>query len=207
MRALSSIASLTVHAAVGAALLIGTADAARSRPAHPSEVVVLFPRSANPRHASATGSIGVRVPNPPDLSWISVPVTALPNETPGTSQYPIFSTSIVTPGGGEGDTWAAAIGQAGPEVLTGPVPMYPELLRQAGIQGRVLLEAVVDSAGRVSRDSILVVFATNPAFVTAARQALVATLFRPAFVGGRPMRMRVRVPYEFTIRSATPPAP
>ena len=206
MRALSSVASITVHAALGAALLIGTADAARSRPAHPSEVVVLFPRPTSAGHASGTGSIDVRVPSPPDLSSIHVPVTALPIQTSATSQSPIFSPPSVTPGGGEGDTWAA-IGQAGPEVLTGPVPMYPELLRQAGVQGRVLLEAVVDSAGRVSTDSILVVFATNPAFVTAARQALVATLFRPAFVGGRPTRMRVRVPYEFTIRSGTGSAP
>ena len=72
--------------------------------------------------------------------------------------------------------------QDGPQVLTGPLPRYPELLRQAGIQGRVLLEAIVDTTGQVLRDSILVVSATQSEFVAAARQALLTTLFRPAFV-------------------------
>ena len=87
------------------------------------------------------------------------------------------------------------------EVLTGPLPVYPELLRQAGVQGRVVLEAVVDTTGRVLAASILVVSSTNPGFVAPARQALLATLFRPAMVGGKPVRMRVRIPYEFAIRN------
>ena len=37
----------------------------------------------------------------------------------------------------------------------------------------------------------------------AARQALLATLFRPAFVSGRAVRVRVRIPYDFTIRNGT----
>jgi len=36
-----------------------------------------------------------------------------------------------------------------------------------------------------------------------ARQALLATLFRPAMVGGKPVRMLVRIPYEFAIRNGT----
>ena len=86
-------------------------------------------------------------------------------------------------------------------MLTGPLTHYPEMLRQAGVQGRVILEAVVDTTGRVNRDSIDVVSATHPEFVAAARQALLATLFRPAFVFGRLVRVRVRIPYEFTIRN------
>jgi protein TonB len=93
------------------------------------------------------------------------------------------------------------LGEGGPEVLTGPLPVYPELLRQAGIQGRVVLEAIVDSGGRVVPGSIAVVSATNPAFVAPARQALLATLFRPALVGGRMVAVHVRIPYDFTIRA------
>jgi protein TonB len=85
-------------------------------------------------------------------------------------------------------------------VLTGPVPAYPDLLRQAGIQGHVVLEAIVDSSGRVLSESILVISATNQGFVAPARQALLATLFRPARIGGRAVRMRVRLPFEFTLR-------
>jgi TonB family protein len=89
------------------------------------------------------------------------------------------------------------------EVLTGPLPVYPDLLRQAGVQGRVVLEAVVDTTGRVLSQSISVVWATNPGFIAPARQALLATLFRPAMVGGTAVRMRVRIPYEFAIRNGT----
>src|SRR6266568_3975628 len=37
-------------------------------------------------------------------------------------------------------------------------------------------------------------------------EALPATLFRPAFVFGRLVRVRVRIPYEFTIRNGMGPA-
>jgi protein TonB len=87
------------------------------------------------------------------------------------------------------------------EVLTSPLPVYPDLLRQAGVQGIVVLEAVVDTTGRVLAQSVSVVSATNPGFVVPARQALLASLFRPAMVGGKAVRMRVRIPYEFAIRN------
>jgi len=206
MRAVSSAASLTVHVALGAAVVLGTADAGRSRPAHPTEVAVLFPQTVPTTRESGIGATGVLIPGAPDPISIHVPVTALQSAPPLTPLVPMWSPSVTTVGAGQGDNWAAALGQEGPEVLTGPIPTYPDLLRQACIQGRVMLEAVVDTSGRVSPDSILVVFASNPAFVAPARQALVASLFRPAMVGGRPMRMRVRVPYEFTIRSGTRPA-
>jgi TonB family protein len=89
------------------------------------------------------------------------------------------------------------------EVWTRQLPVYPDLLRQAGVQGRVVLEAVVDTTGHVQATSIQVVTATNPGFVAAARQALLATLFRPAMVGGRPIRILVRIPYEFALRNGT----
>jgi len=202
MRAVSSAVSLTVHVALGASVVLGTADAARSRPVQPTAVALLFPQTASASRESSVGSIGVPIPSVPDIQSINVPVTALAS---GASMTPFVSVWSPTAGAELGDSWAAAVGQKGPEVLTGPIPTYPELLRQAGIQGRVLLEAVVDTTGRVASDSILVVFTTNPAFVAPARQALVSTLFRPAMVGGRPMRMRVRVPYEFTIRGGTRP--
>ena len=86
-------------------------------------------------------------------------------------------------------------------MLTAPLPIYPELLRQAGIAGKVVLEAVVDTTGRVLPQSITLVSATHLGFVEPARQALLQTLFRPAMVDGKPVRLRVRIPYDFTIRN------
>jgi protein TonB len=87
------------------------------------------------------------------------------------------------------------------EILTAPLPTYPELLRQAGLAGKVVLEAVVDTTGRVLAQSITLVSATHPGFVEPARQALLQTLFRPAMADGKPVRLRVRIPYDFTIRN------
>jgi protein TonB len=87
------------------------------------------------------------------------------------------------------------------EILTAPLPIYPELLRQAGLAGKVVLEAVVDTTGRVLAQSITLVSATHPGFVEPARQALLQTLFRPAMADGKPVRLRVRIPYDFTIRN------
>src|ERR1700704_5776199 len=116
---------------------------------------------------------------------------------------PLYSGAVSNAGpnqpGGLGDV----VTEERAEVLTAPLPVYPDLLRHAGVQGRVVLEAVIDTTGRVLSQSIAVVSATNPGFVAPARQALQATLFRPAMVVGKAVRMRVRIPYEFAIRNGT----
>jgi protein TonB len=87
-----------------------------------------------------------------------------------------------------------------PAILAGPLPAYPELLRQAGVQGRVVLEVVVDTAGLVEPGSFVVVSAAHRAFVAPAQRALAATLFRPARVHGRGVRVRVSIPIDFVLR-------
>lgn len=199
MRAISSVASVTVHVALGAAVIFGTAKSGRSNPTRPPELTIVFPRPVGGQES------GVQGPSLPILSSPNVPVIPLPSPLVegGTQTGPSFPVSSPSPevGGGDPGVWGiAAVGQEGPEVLTGPIPAYPELLRHARIQGHVVLEAIVDSTGRVLPESILVISATNPGFVAPARQALVATLFRPARIGGRAVPMRVRLPFEFTLR-------
>ncbi len=46
------------------------------------------------------------------------------------------------------EVFMEAIVEEKPAVLSGPPPSYPELLKQAGIQGRVLVQAIVDTLGR-----------------------------------------------------------
>jgi protein TonB len=130
---------------------------------------------------------------------MTLPKTGAPLQT----LSPVFSGAVSSAGTGQPGGLGSLLTDEHAEVLTGPLPIYPELLRQAGVQGRVVLEAVVDSTGRVLAQSISLVSATNTGFVAPARQALLATLFRPAMVGGRAVRMRVRIPYEFAIRNGT----
>jgi TonB family protein len=202
MKALSSAVSITLHVAVGAALLLGTTKTVRSDPARPREVRVVLPREVAVNRGDGMGGPSLPGPidvAPPDFNSMSglapTPEGLMPKE----------GLSVFSPTGGSESSattgWSGVPTEEHAEVLTGPLPVYPDLLRQAGVQGRVVLEAVVDTTGRVLAPSILVVSRTNPGFVAPARQALLATLFRPAMVGGKPVRMRVRIPYEFAIRN------
>jgi len=203
MKAFSSVASITVHVGVVGAVLFGTAKTGRSNPPRPHEVPIVFRPL---EHSDESGSL-VGLPDPVSIPPVDVrfiPAPALP-KTGATT--PTFSPLFSSPHSGSGSDpltgWSALASEAQPEILTGPLPVYPELLRQAGVQGEVLLEAVVDTTGRVLASSIAVIAATHPGFIAAARQALLTTLFRPAMVGGRAVATRVRIPYAFAIRGGT----
>jgi len=205
MRTFSSVVSITGHVALGAAVLFGTAKSARSDPARPIERTMFFQPPAPTTGGNAGGP---SVPGPiivaaPDLGAISVSITLPKTGTPMPTFSPFFSSPQSGSASDPSSGWGGVVTEARPEVLSGPIPVYPEMLRQAGVQGEVLFEAVVETTGRVIAASVVVIAATQPGFVAAARQALLATLFRPAMVGGRAVQMRVRIPYAFAIRGGT----
>ena len=202
MRAFSSVVSITAHAGLGAAVLFGTAKTGRSDPARPRQVPIIF----QPAVFTSDPSGGLSIPGPvsisppADLRSISVP-SALQTAALMKTISPVYSGAVSTTAAGQPGGWGGVLTEEHAEVLTAPLPLYPDLLRQAGVQGRVVLEAVVDTTGRVLAQSISVVSATNTGFVAPARQALLATLFRPAMISGKPVRMLVLIPYEFAIRN------
>ena len=205
MRAISSAASISIHAVVAAAFLLGPTKSARPSAIVVSSLPLVFPEPTDGRAASGPGvHAPVPVIPPVDLESLPLPGDVLQGETLVRMQVP----TDWAPAGGTGGSIPldgsgfTAVGTA-PEVLSGPLPVYPELLRQAGIEGQVILEARVDSTGRVQGTSVSVVSATHAGFVEPARQALIATLFRPARVNGRAVLMLVRVPFAFSIRGGT----
>jgi protein TonB len=86
-----------------------------------------------------------------------------------------------------------------PSVLSGPAPQYPELLRQAGIQGRVMVQAIIDTTGRAEPPSLKVVSSPNPGFDQNAKSYVLKALFRPARVHGRAVRVLINIPIDFKI--------
>ena len=86
-----------------------------------------------------------------------------------------------------------------PEMLTHPQPQYPDLLRQAGVQGRVIVQAVIDTSGRAEPASVKVLQSPNPGFDSPAKQMVLKSLFRPARVHGRAVRVLVNLPIDFTL--------
>ena len=76
-------------------------------------------------------------------------------------------------------------------------PSYPDSLRAAHVRGRVVLEFVVGTDGRVDDETIGVVSATHAAFAAAARESIGGARFTPALRGGRAVRQVVHLPVVF----------
>jgi TonB family protein len=89
--------------------------------------------------------------------------------------------------------------QEKPERLAGPQPVYPPLLQQAGIQGVVKVEAIIDTTGHVESNSVRVIESPNPGFDQAAKTAVLKSLYRPARVYGKAVRVLIQQPINFQI--------
>ncbi|HVH69197.1 MAG TPA: energy transducer TonB [Gemmatimonadales bacterium] len=98
-----------------------------------------------------------------------------------------------------GDSGIALHVDEPPALLVAPLPTYPELLRTAGITGRVVVQAVVDTSGRAEPGSVRVIASPNPGFDAAARASVLGARFRPARTQGRAVRVQVLVPIVFAL--------
>jgi protein TonB len=87
-----------------------------------------------------------------------------------------------------------------PERIAGPNPRYPEMLRQAGVEGSVTLSFVIDTTGRVEANSIEIISSTNRAFETPARDVILRSTYRPGRVRGTPVRVLVQTSVAFNIQ-------
>lgn len=101
-----------------------------------------------------------------------------------------------------GEVYLEAIVEEKPAVLAAPEARYPDLLRQAGIEGRVVIRAIIDTSGHAEPNSIRIVRSPNPGFDQPSRNWMLRALFRPARVHGRPVRVLVEVPIDYRITRA-----
>jgi protein TonB len=95
-----------------------------------------------------------------------------------------------------------AVVEERPERISSPPARYPDILRQAGIEGRVLMEVVIDTSGHAERGSIRVLQSSHQLFDGPAREVVQGSLFSPGRIQGRAVRVRVQVPINFTIARA-----
>lgn len=78
-------------------------------------------------------------------------------------------------------------------------PRYPAPLRDMGVEGRVVVELVVDTLGRAELDEVRVVSTSHALFAQAVRDALPRYRFTPGELSGRKVRTRVQIPFDFTL--------
>lgn len=76
---------------------------------------------------------------------------------------------------------------------------YPAVLRDSRVNGRVVIEVIVDEDGRVRAGSARVVEASHPAFGEAALRAVDRFRFRPGRMAGVPVPVRVTIPIQWMV--------
>jgi protein TonB len=81
-----------------------------------------------------------------------------------------------------------------------PPPRYPPALRLAGIEGRVLVEFVIDTTGHLERASFRILERAHQGFEASALETLERSVFKPARMGGRAVRQRTLQSIAFRIR-------
>ncbi|MEX1186523.1 MAG: TonB family protein [Gemmatimonadaceae bacterium] len=92
---------------------------------------------------------------------------------------------------GEVEIAAAALSNSGPE--------YPERAIRLALSGVVRARFIVDSRGRVESD-VVILESTSHEFTAAVRSYLRRARYRPARVGGRPVRQLVEQRFVFELR-------
>ena len=213
--AAGAIASVVTHTVVIAAALYATAQA-RVQPAAPRETMraVYFPPAPNPgpvvRPTTSTHQPLVKTPSltfvPPRIE-INTPridvtdVVSRPGDFSSAPMASVGSSSGGEPGGSPGDAHFRAdqVEKQVALVRGSAPPRYPEVLRNSGVEGRVIAEFVVDQHGRVEDGSVRFAHSDNPLFDDAVRVALRRMRFIPAEVGGTKVKQLVQMPFVFTL--------
>lgn len=91
-----------------------------------------------------------------------------------------------------------SVGMTKPEVLHSVQPRYSELARRAGVQGTVIVEAVIDQQGFVTNVRVLRGLPMN--LDRAAVEAIQQWRFKPAMMGDHPVKVYYNLTVNFTIQ-------
>ncbi|MEO0195708.1 MAG: energy transducer TonB [candidate division WOR-3 bacterium] len=84
-----------------------------------------------------------------------------------------------------------------PQPILQVQPQYPEVARKAGLEGRVIVTAVVDENGNVIQATIH--SSTNPIFNEAALEAAKKMKFKPARQKDIAVKVKVLIPFVFKL--------
>lgn len=87
--------------------------------------------------------------------------------------------------------------QKKPVILHLVKPDYPSLARRAGQEGFVILSLVINKKGDLEQISV---YESNPLFDDAAIEAVKKFKFAPAFQDDHPVKVRMNIPFQFTLR-------
>lgn len=205
------LASAAVHAGLITLAVAGTQAPPRAPAVQLRDTTIYLPVDPVPRPVTAglpgvPGMPGLSLPSVLDLPTIPLPQLTLPGSTPAPWSDPFpgapgvpHDTGNGTPGV-SGHPVDVRVVEEPPALLAHPEPRYPEVLRQAGVEGRVLVEAVLDTLGRVEPGSLRVVRGAHPLLEAEALVVVRGSRYRAGRMGTRAVRVRIQVPVGFALR-------
>ena len=217
--------SLAVHAMAVAVLASISVKVAKEEDARPPGLVV-FNSSPRPQASSATTvRAGTPAPRHIRRN-VPIPIDALPvvrADSPVTDAEPDILDSPAgdlplclgcvagTPGDAEGAS-SGGTGVSGddsgdaprpvggairePRRIHGAVPPYPELARRARVQGKVVLECVIDERGRVRNVRVV---SGHPLLADASAATVGAWTYTPTTLNGQAIAVILNVTVKFEL--------
>ena len=200
--------SLMVHTALIAGAVYATLQAGQADHAVRVDTTVVFIDQQQQQKPPEPQPVQLDVPLKgfqtvvaPEVIPTNIPPVNLtehfdPKDYSGTGVEGGLATGLVPSGN---DVFMESIVEEKPSILSGPQLVYPDLLRQAGIQGRVIVQVIVDTTGRAEPSSVKVLQSPNPGFDQPAKNYVLKALYRPARVHGRAVRVLVNQPIDFKV--------
>ncbi|HEU5305293.1 MAG TPA: TonB family protein [Gemmatimonadales bacterium] len=215
--------AVVTHTLIAIVAVLATKAAFEGPIAVPERAILLFvpkppepPPPPEPKAEPAAPSVVTTEPPPKGFQTVAAPID-IPNLIPpiDLKQRPLDPRDF-TGRGVEGGVAHGVVGGTGPVeldaiyeasttlegfepavVVSQPRPRYPATLAAVGIEGRVMVEFVIDTTGRVEPASIRATESSHPAFEAAARTTMQGSVFRPARLGNRPVRQLTRQSVRF----------
>ena len=211
----SAMSSMTLHSILIWAAVVATISAQEATDEFGEDTTMVFLQEEEQIEEEEQPPELEIEPPPQGFLTLSAPIN-IPTEIPPIDLTQTFDPRNFSGIGVEGGVFSGVIGGQGavdqtqtyleavvderPERISGPVPRYPEMLRQAGVEGVVLLEFVIDTTGHVQDGSVKILQSTNRAFEGPARNVIVRSLYRPGRVRGVPVPVLVQQQIGFTIQ-------
>jgi protein TonB len=204
----SAIWALTFLLSFGGIFLL------KHRPKETSVVVVPYRELAAPPPLSNDApppQVQVQAQVAPPTVGVAVPVPdaeAPPEQTIASQEEIAATTGSVDTGGGDNIVVAPpsedelpSLGdyvyfEELPEAITKQPPVYPDIARDAGVDGTVVVQALVGKDGKV-RDTRVV--KSIPMLDKAAEEAVKGWVFKPALANNKPVAVWVAIPVKFSL--------
>lgn len=168
---------------IGTALLVGGTIAACSGDA-PTRQATVLPEASAPAARIVKSPLVVDAPASPGAPLAPDAPPAPPAPAPARTGGAFFEFEV-------NRQVMASPGSGGPR--------YPRALRDAGVEGEVILQFVVDTSGRAEMSTVKAIRSSHADFTAAVVAHLPETRFSPAEVEGRKVRQLVQMPFSFML--------